>query len=445
MLPTADELRCSSVAFARKLGENNFFTYTRGSSNDHVTKHIHMSPIKPGFVPSSPRSELNHDLRTELDHFATIARRRTLERDARYRRLRPEIERILSGFEWSLSERPCAQGGHLRAVAWNIERGKRFSSVVATLTEHPELRGADLVLLNEVDIGMGRSGNLNVPRELASALGLDYVYCNLDLSLSPGDAFERDHEAPNTLSLHGSALLTRLPVNRIDAVDLVEYRDKFHALEKRLGCKRALLCEVQLTHGPITVVVVHLDPFAPPRHRARQMRRILDCVEAFGNEQVLLGGDFNTNTYDLGSKVGLAFNLAHKFVRFGFEGTVRQYMTPEQVFERGLFNVLKKAGFQVEGYNDRALGTIYYDVSDPEFNDWTERYVPPLVHDYLRRQLRPWGGIVPMRLDWMAGRALEPLSAAVVDRPTVGPMAVSDHNPIRADFTVAERRQPIGF
>lgn len=399
-----------------------------------------MSPRRPGFVPSSQRAELNHDLRAELDHLAVIGRRRTLERDARYRRLQPEIERLLSGFEWSLSERPSAQGGQLRAVAWNVERGKQFSSVVATLTEHPELRGADLVLLNEVDIGMGRSGNLNVPRELARALGLDYVYCNLDLSMSPGDAFERDHDAPNTLALHGSALLTRLPVSRIDAVDLFEYRDKFHALEKRFGCKRALLCEVQLERGPITVVVVHLDPFAPPRHRARQMRRILDRVEAFGNERVLLGGDFNTNTYDLGSKVGLMLNLAHKFVRFGFEGTVRQYMTPEQVFERGLFEALRKARLQVEGFNDRGIGTIYYDVSDPEFNDWTRRYLPRVLHDYLRRHLRPWDGAVPMRLDWIAGRGLEPLSAAVVDRPTVGNLPISDHNPIRADFAVAALR-----
>lgn len=170
------------------------------------------------------------------------------------------------------------------------------------------------------------------------------------------------------------------------------------------------------------------------------MRRILDRVEAFGNERVLLGGDFNTNTYDLGSKVGLMLNLAHKFVRFGFEGTVRQYMTPEQVFERGLFEALRKARLQLEGFNDREIGTIYYDVSDPEFNDWTRRYLPRVLHDYLRRHLRPWDGAVPMRLDWIAGRGLEPLSAAVVDRPTVGNLPVSDHNPIRADFAVAALR-----
>lgn len=421
----------------RSVGE---ITYTRQLCHDRVATYIHMNSDKPGFVPSSLRADLDHDLGADLDHLAGIGRRRSLERDLRYRRLRPEIERILSGFEWSLCERETAQEGPLRAVAWNVERGKRFSSVVATLTEHPELRGADLVLLNEVDIGMGRSGNINVPRELARALGLDYVYCNLDLSLSPGDAFERDHEIPNTLALHGSALLTRLPINRIDAVDLVEYRDKFHALEKRLGCKRALLCEVQLQHGPLTVVVVHLDPFAPPRHRARQMRKILDRVESFGNERVLLGGDFNTNTYDLGSKAGLMLNLAHKFVRFGFEGTVRQYMTPEQVFERKLFEALRMARLELDGFNDRAIGTIYYDVGDPEFNDWTSRYVPRVVHNYLRRRLQPWGGAVPLRLDWIAGRGLKPLSAAVVDRPTAGTAPVSDHNPIRTDFVAGARQ-----
>ena len=144
-----------------------------------------MSPRKPGFVPLSQETELTHDLRANLDYLAAIDRRRTLERDTRYRRLRPELDRVLNGFEWSLSERPPAQDGRLRAVAWNVERGKRFSGVMTTLTGHPELRGADLVLLNEVDIGMGRSGNLNIPRELARALGHDYVYCNFDISLSP--------------------------------------------------------------------------------------------------------------------------------------------------------------------------------------------------------------------------------------------------------------------
>jgi endonuclease/exonuclease/phosphatase family metal-dependent hydrolase len=319
-------------------------------------------------------------------------------------------------------------------VAWNVERGKQLSGVIRTLQEHPELRDADLVLLNEVDIGMGRTGNANVPRKVAQELGLDYVYCNLDLVLSKGDAFERGHEEPNTLGLHGSALLTRLPVTRVCAVPLREYRDKFNAVEKRLGQKRALVCEVQLTDGPLTVIVPHLDPFAPPRHRGRQMRRILRCVDELGNKRVLLGGDLNTNTYDLGTRVGLVANVAHKFARFGFEGAVQQYMTPHRSYERSVFKALQRAGLQIDGFNDPELGTSYYDSNDPELRAWTAGYVPGRVLRYLDRKLAPWGGRVPMKLDWIAGRHLWPLSTAVVERPSVGDRVVSDHNPLRVDL-----------
>ncbi len=392
--------------------------------------------LRPGFRPVEPRRDLNHQLGPILDHLAGILRRRRLKRDAIYRQARPEIERILDAFEWSLSERQPGDGAHLRAVAWNVERGKRLAGVVRTLRDHPELQDADLILLNEVDIGMGRSGNRNIPREVARALGCDYVYCSQELVLCKGDAFEQDHAEPNLLALHGSALLTRLPVTRISAVGLPEYRDKFHVTEKRLGAKRALACEVQLRDGPLTVVVPHLDPFSPPRHRGRQMRRILRHVDALGNERVLLGGDLNTNTYDLGSKIGLAANLAHKFARFGFDGTVRQYMTPERHFERSVFRALRRAGLTIDGFNDREQGTSYYDINDPELLNWTAGYLPRPLQNYLQRKLQPWGGVVPLKIDWMAGRRLTPLSAVVVDRPAVNDRMVSDHNPVRVDVAV---------
>src|SRR2546425_8339777 len=45
----------------------------------------------------------------------------------------------------------------VRAVHWNLEHGNAFERVAAALTEHRELAGADLLLLNEVDLGMARS------------------------------------------------------------------------------------------------------------------------------------------------------------------------------------------------------------------------------------------------------------------------------------------------
>jgi endonuclease/exonuclease/phosphatase family metal-dependent hydrolase len=387
-------------------------------------------------VEGQSRSELTHELADALDHFSRIGRRRELNRDALYRQHQQEVRRVLDGFEWDV-EGPThvPTGREVRAVAWNIERGKRWAGVGQLLREHPELEGADLVLLNEVDIGMGRSGNVNVPRMIAQTLGLNYVYCNYELLLSPGDHFERSHGEANTLSMHGAAVLTRLPLSRVGAVTLPEYTDKFHADEKRLGGKRALMCEVATDAGPITVVLPHLDPFAGPRHRGRQMRRIVDCLDRFGNDRVLLGGDLNTNTYDLGTRRGLAANVARKLVVLGFDETIRQYMTPELVFERRTFEVMQQAGLSIDGFNERTLGTTFYDIHDPELRDWTQRYIPRPARAWLERRLEPWGGAVPLRIDWFAGRALQPVRAGVVDRPQGDDgQPLSDHNPLYVTF-----------
>ncbi|MCB9706520.1 MAG: endonuclease/exonuclease/phosphatase family protein [Myxococcales bacterium] len=379
-----------------------------------------------------PRQDLEHELGEALDELARLRRRRHLRRDDRYRELEPELARLLQGFAWdtTIAPRPPTLPRRIRAVAWNIERGKRFAALRGAIDQDPLIRDADLLLLTELDIGMGRSQNLDVPRELAAHLGMSYVFANQHVVLSPGDSGERDHGVANRLGLHGCALLSRLPIRRFCAVTLPEYKDKFHALEKRLGDKRAILAEVEVEGGVVTVAVVHLDPFAPARHRARQLRRILRAAAAFDDRRLLLGGDLNTSTYDFGSSIGLTLNLMHKALRFGFEGTIDQYMRPGEVFERAVFRALEAAGLTTEGYNDPAVGTIYYNVNDPEVIGKTLEYVPKALWSWLQRRLEPRGGIVPFRFDWFAGRGLAPSAPRVIERPSWRGVQVSDHNPI---------------
>jgi len=392
------------------------------------------------------RSELDHDFTDALAHLARIRTRRKLERDRVYRRIRPQLERVLRGFEWDLmptlgTSLEPRRPGVVRAVAWNVERGKRFAALRHALVHDPELREADLLLLTEVDIGMGRSQNINVPRELAAALGMGYVFANYHIVLAEGDRGERGHGVPNTKALHGCVLLTRFPVLRFEAVELRERKDKFHATEKRMGNKRALLCEVLLPDGPLSIALVHLDPFTGPRHRAKQLRQVIKRLRAFGGARMLLGGDLNTNTYDLGSGQGLVVNLFYKFMRFGFNGTIEHYMKPEQVVERKVFAALRVGGLAIDGYNDFARGTIYYDVYDPEMARKVLDYLPQPVCSWLmrwlERRLAPWDGRVPLRVDWFAGAGLRPSRPQVIERPTVEGRVISDHNPILVDLALA--------
>jgi endonuclease/exonuclease/phosphatase family metal-dependent hydrolase len=398
---------------------------------------------EPGPLPL--RAQLDHDFNEALAHIARIRTRRRLERDAVYRRIRPQLERVLRGFEWDLEPTlghslAPREPGRVRAAAWNVERGKRFEGLHHVLTRDPELSSADILLLTEVDIGMGRSGNRNVPRELAHALGMGYVFANYHIVLAEGDRGERGHGVPNTKAMHGCALLTRFPVLRFAAVDLRERRDKFHATEKRIGNKRALLCELLLPDGPLTIALVHLDPFAGPRDRARQLRQVLARLREFGGTRVLLGGDLNTNTYDLSSGRGLAYNFFYKLTRFGIEGMAAQYMTPEEHFERAVFAAMRDGGLEIDGFNDVTRGTIYYDIYDPELFRKALDYMPPLMRhliwSYLERKLQPWGGRVPLRVDWFAGKGLRPRAPQVIERPLAEGKLVSDHNPIIVDLEI---------
>ena len=395
---------------------------------------------EPGPLPL--RSQLDHDFTEALAHIAGIRTRRRLGRDPVFRQIRPQLERVLRGFEWDLEptlglplvpRRP----GTVRAVAWNVERGKRFEGLHDVLRHDPELADADLLLLTEVDIGMGRSGNRNVPKELAHALGMGYVFANYHIVLVEGDRGERGHGVPNTKAMHGCALLTRFPVLRFAAVELRERRDKFHATEKRIGNKRTLLCELLLPDGPLTVALVHLDPFAGPRDRARQIREIVERVREFGGERVLLGGDLNTNTYDLSSGRGLAYNFFYKLTRFGIEGMAAQYMKPEQHFEREVFAALGEGGLAIEGYNDFTRGTIYYDIYDPEIFRKALDFMPSPMRRVMWFVPRAQAGAVG-RTGAAAGRlvrrkGLRPRAPQVIERPLSAGKLVSDHNPIVID------------
>ena len=381
---------------------------------------------------------LEHALRPHFEALSRHRTRRALERDPLFKQLRPDLEQVLLGFDWDLrNTAPApAQGTPIRAVAWNIERGKRFEPLMAALRDEPLIRDADLLMLTEVDIGMGRSANRNVPAEIGRALGMGHVFANYHLVLAPGDRGELDTREPNHAGLHGAALFTRWPVRRIWGLGLPEFTDKFHALEKRLGTKRALLCELEAPEGPLVVAVVHLDPFAPPMHRAHQLRSIIAAIDRMGIPRVLIGGDLNTNTYHLGSKIGLGVDIAHKLARFGVAGTIDHYMTPEQVFERGVFGVLANAGFVTEGFTDPQAGTFHFDLRDPEVRDKSLQYLPRFVFRWLERRLRRWDGCVPMRVDHFAGRGLRPLRALTLPRDMPGGR-VSDHAPIVLEFAGA--------
>lgn len=381
---------------------------------------------------------VQHELQAHYRALRAIRTRKALERSALWAQIGGEVRRVLDGVERgdrapSVTARP--RGRTLRAVAWNIQRGARLDDLRRAVAA-PPFADADLFLLSEVDVGLGRSGNRNVARELAEALGMNYAFGVSYLALT--DDFGDDAGGvENTLALSGAAIIARHPIGRVENVDLPEIRDKFHSSEKRLGKKRALLAELALPDGPLVAAVCHLDSNASPAQRARQLGAVLDSVERDGATRALIGGDFNTSTYDVSSTPALVRDLLHKLFVTGFRATVDQYLTPEKHYERPVFDLLQSRAFAVDGFNDRALGTYFYDLTDPYVLAHARRHVGRLLTRLLVRLLRPWNGCVPARLDWFAGRNLKPVAATVQRaRAAADGRPLSDHAAIIVDVSV---------
>jgi len=387
---------------------------------------------------------VQHEIHAHYAALRAIRTRQALERSVLWAEIGAEVMRVLEGVErGDLAPLPipppatvaAPRGRRLRAVAWNVQRGARLDDLRRAVVA-PPFSSADVVLLSEVDVGLGRSGNRNVARELAEALGMSYAFGVSYLALT--DDFGDDAGGlENTLALSGAAILSRFPIGRVENVDLPAIRDKFHSSEKRLGKKRALLAEITLPDGPLAVAACHLDSNASPAQRASQLGGILDSVDRSGVARALVGGDFNTSTYDLSSTLALARDLLHKLVITGFRATVDNYLTPWKRYEQPVFDLLRARDFTVEGFNDRASGTYFYDLTDPYVLDRSQKLVGRLLTRLLVRLLRPWNGCVPARLDWFAGRNVTPV-AATVERPRAAAdgRPLSDHSAVIVDVAV---------
>lgn len=379
-----------------------------------------------------------------------IGRRKELELSARFREHARAIEEVTYALAHGLPSRPAPrpERSFLRAVTWNIERGNRLDALRGFCAAEPAIVDADVVLLNEVDVGMARSGNRHVAREIADLFGFAWVFGNSYLCLSHGDARDGAPAGENELGLHGNAILSRWPIRRAECFSVAITKDKFESSEKRLGHKKALWAELETPLGTLPVVSVHLDPYASPEQRHAQMRDVLRMVERRGlGRRVLMGGDLNTTTYDLESLPRLAANIAKKLVRGGFPHAIEHYMRPHALYERAMFDELAREGFAWDPFNDMASGTVRYEVGTFDSESKIKDHLPGIFADLLRWKLRPWNGVAPLKIDWFLGRGLralgdgearepggrESVAPRVFERASHDGVRISDHDPIVVD------------
>jgi endonuclease/exonuclease/phosphatase family metal-dependent hydrolase len=279
-------------------------------------------------------------------------------------------------------------GSSLRMAEWNIERGQNFDWVALALKDptgfrrrlekdNPKLtpadvekvteearilRQANVLILNEVDLGMTRSGYRDVARELAAALKMNFVFGTEFVEVDPlklgteeltdsdvGDDEQLKRELENELKadparykgLHGSAILSRYPISNVrlqrlpdcydwfqrelDSVSAIEAGKRFGSdkifMEKiereiRRGGRIAIVVDLKTPGGTVTVINAHLENKCPPDCRRKQLQAILEGVRDNSNA-VILSGDMNTTGADA-SNLSLGYIVKSKVKDYRF-------------------------------------------------------------------------------------------------------------------------------
>lgn len=203
-------------------------------------------------------------------------------------------------------------GRSLRLVTWNIERGLELGGIELLFTKTEEflrqakrneatvdiaqmrqdievLKSADIVVLNEVDWGLKRTGYRSVVRELGSVLNMNWAYGVEFIEVDPislgtetleglENAAERQQllaeiqvDKKKLRGLHGTAVLSRYPMlqARLEPFQTVGHdwysgeKKALDPLEKgqRIGAEAAFLEKItrQIRRGGRNSLIVTLD------------------------------------------------------------------------------------------------------------------------------------------------------------------------------------------
>ena len=372
-------------------------------------------------------SILDHKLEMYFPELLKFESINELECSAIYQKIKPEIERILDAVvQEDFAPAIFEKGETVHALAWNIERGNRFEEIVRALENHADLKNKDLLLLTELDYGMARSANRFVAQGLAKELKLNYVFAPCYIALQKGSGVESEVAGENTKSLHGLAMFSKYPIKNAHAVPLPNGKDKMFGKEKRLGYLRALIADIEHAAGDFRAVTLHLDAHSSRKHRHLQMKIVLDHLETLPVLPTVIGGDWNTTTYNA-QTANHAIAGYFRRVLMGVKNVVvNHYPFPDRYFERGLFEELEKRGFDYKNLNETGAGTLHYDMENSAYNtnlgDWVPQWCFPFIFWAARRV----GGRVSARLDWFAGRGIQ-----IKGKPqTVGNLVDADNLPL---------------
>ncbi|MFO1462802.1 MAG: endonuclease/exonuclease/phosphatase family protein [bacterium] len=396
----------------------------------------------------SETATLNHNLSPYFKDLSQVKDSKELKKHPVYQKVYPEIEAVLRGYENGGFAPPAPAKPFYRALTWNIERGIVYDGILHTLKQHPILSKADLFFIPETDMGMVRSANRNVARDLAEALGLYYYFVPTYLNLCKGNGTEDHFEGENTLAIHGNAILSRYPLKDFHRIILHNAKDKMKGKEKRLGSQQAMACTVVLPQGEIRAICAHLDAHSSKRHRRDQMRTIMRYLDKLPPLPSLFGGDLNTTTYNSRNAFWAIWGFWVR-VAMGVRRVIAKvYPYPDRLFEKQLFKTFEKHGFNYLDWNEPGACTLHYHVEDLKKIKNLRDLVPNWCFKFIDWACAKNDGKCSFKIDWFAAKGLKlvregenlpgapfaPLSPKVVGNLKHEGRECSDHDAIVVDF-----------
>ena len=179
----------------------------------------------------------------------------------------------------------------IRVVNWNINRGLRLQGVIEFLASAK----ADIVLLQESDLNARRTHHLNVAKEIAQKLQMNYMFGREFQELTQGS-----RASP---AYHGQATLSRWPLSNSRILRFQKqsnfwrprwFLPEIEPFQERIGGRLAQVCETTIAGKKVVTYNVHLESKGDDALRCSQMEETLEDARRYeAGTPIVLAGDFN--------------------------------------------------------------------------------------------------------------------------------------------------------
>lgn len=169
-----------------------------------------------------------------------------------------------------------------RVLVYNIHAGKTVHGVpsIEEIAKVVKASKADIVMLQEVDKGTKRSGNVDQPKELARLTGMHAAF---------GSALDYDG------GKYGVAILSRWPIlsDTLFHLPVEPPQTRSGGSMEPRGALRAI---IKSPRGTLAVINTHLDASGEDRWRKQEADSIISLVAQTRRKigMVIAGGDFNS-------------------------------------------------------------------------------------------------------------------------------------------------------